>query len=680
MGKSRVKPLRGGVSVPKLELTAATLAIQINELITKELQFRLNIDSLHFWTDSIIVLKYILNESRRFVTFVANRVAVIREGSEPSQWKYIKSEINPADHASRGIDPSEKDKLETWRNGPAFLWKNTDEWPTQPPEASAALLDNDEGVRKEKLTVNTAVARSNFWSSLFQRYSSWNKLVQTVAWIIRACEKWRKLCSDKNQAQTTCQLNQPLSVSDMRAARRKNVNVVQRESYPEEFEFANSPTKSVRRKGKLAALKPVVVEGILRVGGRLSRSELPHDAKHPMIIPGKHRITELFIFHVHQTNGHVGVQQVLARTRQQFWIVNGVSSIRTVLNRCHKCKRQSARLGMQVTAPLPVVRVSSDSHRLIYPFAAVGLDYFGPFYVKHGPVTRTTSKNPTLNKRYGCIFTCLRYRAVHIEVAHNLTTDSFINAVLRFVARRGPPRIVYSDNGSNFTGAEPDILRALEAWDQERIQKDLCKRDIEWKFNPPAASHQGGVWERLIRSIRRIDDETLATFFAEVEKIMNDRPITSVSNDPNDLEALTPNDVLLLRKNPCVAPDDFASVDKYRTRWKHVQLLANRFWQRWIREYLPTLQERQKWLDEQPNLRKGDLVLVADHNVPRGKWPKGLVEQTYPDSDQVVRRVLVRTAAGVVQRDVRKLCLLEENLLKLLEQQSLHSKKTTTQL
>ena len=151
---------------------------------------------------------------------------------------------------------------------------------------------------------------------------------------------------------------------------------------------------------------------------------------------------------------------------------------------------------------------------------------------------------------------------------------------------------------------------------------------------------------------RLIDDETLATFFAEVEKILNDRPITSVSNDPNDLEALTPNDVLLLRKNPCVAPDDFASVDKYRTRWKHVQLLANRFWQRWIREYLPTLQERQKWLDEQPNLRKGDLVLVADHNVPRGKWPKGLVEQTYPDSDQVVRRVLVRTAAGVV----RKLC------------------------
>lgn len=270
---------------------------------------------------------------------------------------------------------------------------------------------------------------------------------------------------------------------------------------------------------------------------------------------------------------------------------------------------------------------------------------------------------------------------MHIEVAHNLTTDSFINAVLRFVARRGPPRIIYSDNGSNFTGTESDVLRALEAWDQERIQRELCKRDIQWNFNPPAASHQGGVWERLIRSTRRIlhsmigerlvDDETLATFLVEVEKIMNDRPLTPVSSDPNDLDALTPNHVLLLRQNPCVAPDEFLSADRYRTRWKHVHLLANKFWQRWIREYLPTLQERQKWLDQRPNLKKGDLVLVADQNIPRGKWSKALVEQTFSDGDGVVRRVLVRTAEGTVLRDVRKLCLLEEDLLKLMEQQCL---------
>lgn len=167
--------------------------------------------------------------------------------------------------------------------------------------------------------------------------------------IIKACEKFRKPCK-QDRVECIDQPVQPLSVSDVHAARRQIVNVMQRESFPEEFKFASSPTKSVRRKGKLAALKPFVAKGILHVGGRLNHSELPYDAKHPMILPGKHRVAELFILHIHQANGHVGAQQVLARTRQQFWIVKGVSSIRRVLRRCHQCKRQSARLGMQVTA------------------------------------------------------------------------------------------------------------------------------------------------------------------------------------------------------------------------------------------------------------------------------------------------------------------------------------------
>ena len=146
---------------------------------------------------------------------------------------------------------------------------------------------------------------------------------------------------------------------------------------------------------------------------------------------------------------------------------------------------------------------SSSLIRIIYPFAAVGLDYFGSLYVKTGPNTRS-NKNETLNKRYGCIFTCLRYQAVHIEVAEDLSTDSFINAILRFVGRRGPPKVIYSDNGTNFRGVELDVVKALQVWGQEKIKTTLTRAGIEWKFNPLAASHQGGVWERLIHSIRRI--------------------------------------------------------------------------------------------------------------------------------------------------------------------------------
>ena len=354
-----------------------------------------------------------------------------------------------------------------------------------------------------------------------------------------------------------------------------------------------------------------------------------------------------------------------------------VSSVKRVLRKCHVCRRQNAKLGEQVTAPLPVVRVSSDSHRIIYPFAAVGLDYFGPLYVKNGPNTRS-KRNVSPNKRYGCIFTCLRYRAVHIEVVEDLTTDSFINAVLRFVGRRGPPTVIYSDNGSNFRGAEVDVIRALQAWDQEKIQATLTQRGIEWKFNPPAASHQGGVWERLIRSIRRIlyslvgerllSDETLRTFLVEVEKILNDRPITPVSSDPQDLDALTPSHILLLRRNPSSPPGVFDESDQFRARWKLFHLLANEFWQRWTKEYC-----RRSKSDKSGCVNSltgvGDLVLMADKNTPRGRWPKALVEQTFPDSEDIVRQVVVRTADGVYRRDVRKLCMLEEKLLSCIERQ-----------
>ncbi|KAK2548499.1 hypothetical protein P5673_031281 [Acropora cervicornis] len=393
----------------------------------------------------MIVLKYIANEKRRFVTFVANRVTVIRQESEPSQWRHVRSELNPADYASRGIKASETKKLEKWKNGADFLWKDTKEWPPQPAEVSEELLDSDEGVKREKVTVGAAVVQE---------------------------------------------------VVDVTEAEKKIVKAVQAQSFPVE-------TDKMVLTGPLARLKPFEDEGILRVGGRLKHSELQYDAKYPMILPGKHQVTRLIVLHYHHLNGHVGSHQVLAEIRQRFWIVKGVSSVKRVLSKCHVCKRQSAKLGEQMTVQLPVVRVSSDSERIIYPFAAVGLDYFGPLYVKTGPNTRS-KKNATLNKRYGCIFTCLRYRAVHIEVAEDLSTDSLINAVLCFIGRRGPPRIIYSDNGTNFRGAELDVIKALQVWDQEKIKTTLTRRGIDWKFNPPAASHQGGVWERLIRSIRRI--------------------------------------------------------------------------------------------------------------------------------------------------------------------------------
>ncbi|XP_068712837.1 uncharacterized protein [Montipora foliosa] len=462
------------------------------------------------------------------------------------------------------------------------------------------------------------------------RYSNWDWLQRIVAWLIRAfripVRPQSQIGVHRNSKTSQKFSPTPLTVVDVTEAEKKIVKAVQAQLFRVE-------TDKMVLTGQLARLKPFEDEGILRVGGRLKHSELQYDDKYPMILPGKHQVTRLIVLHYHHLNGHVGSHEVFAEIRQRFWIVKGVSSVKCVLRKCHVCKRQSAKLGEQMTAQLPT-----------------------------GPNTRS-KKNATLNKHYGCIFTCLRYRAVHIEVAEDLSTDSFINAVLRFVGRQGPPRIIYSDNGTNFRGAELDVVKALQVWDQEKIKTTLTRRGMDWKFNPPTASHQGGVWERLIRSIRRIlyslvgerllNDEALRTFLVEVEKILNDRPITPVSSDPQDLEALTPNYILLLRRNPSSAPDVFKESDKFKARWKHIHLLAYHFWQWWTKEYLPTLQERQKWLRPQPNFEVGDLLLMADRNTPRGQWPKALVEQTFPDSEGLVCQVVIRTADGVYRRDVR---------------------------
>ena len=324
----------------------------------------------------MIVLKYIANEKRRFVTFVANRVAVIRQESEPSQWRHVRSELNPADYASRGIKASETKKLEKWKNGADFLWRDTKEWPPQPAEVSEELLDDDEGVKREKVTVGAAVAQEDLWNSLFQRYSNWDRLRRIVAWLIHA---FRTPMNPKSQigAHRSSEANlkfspTPLTVVDVTEAEKKIVKAVEARPFPVE-------TDKTVLTSQLARLKPFIDEGILHVGGRLKHSELQYNAKYPMILPGKYQLTRLIVLHYHHLNGDVGSYQVLAEIRQRFWIVKGVSSVKRVLSKCHVCKRQNSKLGEQVTAQLPVVRVSSDSHRIIYPFAAVGLDYFGPF-------------------------------------------------------------------------------------------------------------------------------------------------------------------------------------------------------------------------------------------------------------------------------------------------------------
>ena len=237
------------------------------------------------------------------------------------------------------------------------------------------------------------------------------------------------------------------------------------------------------------------------------------------------------------------------------------------------------------------------------PFSQVRVDYFGPFMVKRGR---------SEEKRYGCVFTCFATRAIHIEVVFSLDIDSFIHALERFMARRGEPKEIWSDNGTNFVGAQRELQRAVREWNQEIIHTHLLRKEVDWHFNPPAASHMGSVWERQIRTIcsvlgsvvtqQTLNDKSLVTLLTVVEGIVNGQPLTKLSDDPTDASPLTPNHLVMLCSGPALPPGRFIDRDQYRRCWKQIQYLADVFWSRWIKEYLPGLQERRKMADSPAEL------------------------------------------------------------------------------
>ena len=306
------------------------------------------------------------------------------------------------------------------------------------------------------------------------------------------------------------------------------------------------------------------------------------------------------------------------------------------------------------------------------PFTHCAVDYFGPFLVKEGRRQL---------KRYGALFTCLSSRAIHIEVADALSTDSFINVLHCFMAIRGPIKLLRSDQGTNFVGAQNEF-------NVERVRHFLADKGadyFEFRMNVPKSSHMGGAWERQIRTVRsvlsglldqsdgQLNDQALRTLFYEVMSIVNSRPLAvETLSDPTILEPLTPNH-LLTRKSSVLLPPpgNFERIDLYtRKQWRRVQYLTNIFWQRWRSEYLAVLQPRQKWTSTSRNMRVDDIVIINDESIGRNEWPLARVSQVYPSSDGRVRKVqlaLANKALNSKGKRVNKISYLNHKLILLME-------------
>ena len=409
-------------------------------------------------------------------------------------------------------------------------------------------------------------------------------------------------------------------------------------------------SKALAESHEMSPLAPFIDGvGILRVGGRIKNSSVAFDSKHPAFLPSNCSLSRMILDHFHQKVCHRGRHITHGAIRQAgFHIDKGRAAVKDLIKNCIKCHKFRAPLCTQKMADLPRDRLEE-----VPPFQNVGLDVFGHFLIHDGKNTR---QSKATKKVWTLIIVCAVSRAVHIEMLPHMDTVSFRNALFRFLAIRGDCKLIRSDRGSNFMSARKQ-MSMKEFIDVDQIQKELLNRDCEWLINPPGASHFAGFIERKIGSIRRVLESTiqlagnknlsrdeLTTFMQQAASIVNNTPLWSVSDCPNDPCPLSPAMLLTLREKPNVTDsfNNFTEEDMNAygiRRWRRVQYLASQFWVRWRRDYLQTLQKRNKWRNTKNCVRVDDIVLVKDKKVRRNEWPLGRIIKVYTSSDGLVRSV-----------------------------------------
>lgn len=442
----------------------------------------------------------------------------------------------------------------------------------------------------------------------------------------------------------------PLDANLMKAAEWHVLRQLQLDSFAEEISCIVK-LKPIPSSSRLIKLSPTLGEDkLLRLAGRIKHVEnIDPDSRYPILLDGRHPVVRLLVQFYHRQAGHANHDSVINEIRQRFWLLRLRDTVRTVANQCLFCKIRKSKPMNPVTGDLPRQRLSHHQR----PFTFTGVDYFGPIVVSIGR---------RHEKRWVALFTCLTTRALHLELVHSLSADSAIMALRRFIARRGTPDTIYSDNGTAFTGAN----RILREFYTKDVEEFMAVKKIKWSFIPAAAPSFGGCWERLVRTVkvalkatlneRNPKEETLATLLAEAEAIVNSRPLAHVSTDPEDPTTLTPFHFLIGSSSSQSLPHTNDRDLIGRAEWKKALRLADHFWSRWVREVLPSMQPRDRQGKcNYPTMKAGDVVIIVDESLPRGLWPRGRIDRLYPGKDGVTRVVDVTTAGGTLRRPLRKL-------------------------
>jgi hypothetical protein len=641
--KTKTAPLNSS-TIPRLELCAAVLLARWMVRIKTALNNKIQIVNLYAWSDSTTVLSWLKVPHDKFKVFVSNRIHKVITLLPDCHWDYISSRDNPADCASRGVFPTDLVHHKLYWHGPEILYRDVLDGPTLSRDINIENLPELKIVSPATLVTKTSDTLEPEW---YSRFSSYSHMIRVVAYVYR----FIKICKRRQTYVTPFLTRAELDHAAVAIAKCSQHITFGKLLY----ELSqNRPITA----GPIARLRPFIdSRGLICVGGRLSNADVPETQKHPILLGKSSHLSILVIRHWHEITGHGGPRIVTSLINQSFWILSLNSLIRSVLCKCVTCVRLAAVNPQPIMSDLPTSRVSE-----CHPFSCVGIDFAGPIVM-----TEHRLRKARQFKVYIAVFVCFAVKAVHLEYVSDLSTDAFLASLQRFVARRGLPKDIYTDCGTNFIGASNQL--------RELVNVSGCKDHLisrfqcTWHFNPPGAPHFGGLWEAAVRSAKRLmtrimgehtfSVEELNTMLCRIEAILNSRPLVPLSSDPAEYDCLTPGHFLIGR--PLLSLPEVYIADTaipLAQRWKLINQCAQYFWRRWRNEYLNTLQMRNRWMTDVPNISVNDMVIIKEPNVPPLQWRMARVQEVFPGADGVVRVIRVRTATGTFTRPVVKVVKL----------------------
>jgi len=637
-GKARVAPIgkekqrKDGTgkqrpTIPRLELLGCTIAARLTKSVKEALSIGDDVPT-YFWSDSQTVLSWI-KRNDSWGTFVGNRVREICLLSKEKDWRHVPGIYNPADLPSRGCLPQQLLDSKWWQ-GPEWLKLNQDEWPTEEVRVNEEEVSLERKKSSVTMTV-TANSSDSFHSHL--PFSSYRKNVRVLCYIRRFIQSCRKIES-RNHG--------PISEEEFVSAEKTLLKMVQTECF-----------STVELVSGLRV--QLMTDGLLHVKTKLLYRKDSEDFKYPILLPKSHAVVDQIIRQHHLENCHAGVQFLMGSLREHYWILQSRRVIRSVISKCVKCRRFTTKKLQTVPSPLPEERIKTGK-----VFEITGVDLAGPLFVKVG-------RGKSQKKVWIVLFTCAIYRCVHLELIESLSTEEFIEALSNFISRRGRPSVIHSDNGTNFVGTE----NAFRKLDWNKILEHSSIERMKWKFNPPSAAWWGGYWERLIGTVKnllrrmlgneKLTFRALSNILIKVEAVINGRPLTTVTEDPEDLVPLTP--AMFLHEIPTSVTDDLDACG-FQKVYEDRKKLIDEFKMRFRKEYLALLVQKGK--GSSINFQEGDVVLVGSDNRKRWEWPMAKVLELIPGKDGHVRVVKLKTSGGILTRPVQRIFPLEVSAVKVI--------------